>query len=90
METLRYVVEEYPATAENGEIVDGWIVIRVSYEIGSMDPYTEEDRINDEKRLQEAQARREEDEKQYGEKAMQALEEEMQHGGQGNQAGDQD
>ena len=74
MDTLRFIIEEEPATTEDGQIVDGWILIEVRYEIGSLDPYTEEDRKADEERLREAQKRREEEEKQYGDAAMAALE----------------
>ena len=74
MDTLRFIIEEEPATTEDGQIVDGWILIEVRYEIGSLDPYTEEDRKADEERIREAQKRREEEEKQYGDAAMAALE----------------
>jgi hypothetical protein len=77
METLRFIIEEEPLKDDNGKEVDGWILLEVRYEVGSLDPYTEEDRKRDEERLKAAQARKEEDEKQYGEAAMKALEEQM-------------
>jgi sensor histidine kinase YesM len=77
MDTLRFYVTEEPAKTEDGKEVPGWILLEVGYEIGSLDPYTEEDRKRDEERRKEAQRRKEEDEKQYGEAAMKALEEQM-------------
>ena len=74
METLRYTVEETKAMTEDGKEVDGWIVLRVAYEVGSMDPYTEEDRKRDEERLMEARERQKETEAEEGEEAMKALE----------------
>jgi hypothetical protein len=77
METLRFIIEEEPLKNDEGKEVEGWILIEVRYEVGSLDPYTEEDRKRDEERLKEAKKRQEEEEKQYGEAAIEEAEREI-------------
>jgi hypothetical protein len=76
MDTLHFIVTDCPLRSDEGEEVKGWILIEVRYEVGSMDPYTEEDRKKDAERLQEAREWKVQEEKEYGEAAMEALEEE--------------
>jgi len=74
MDTLRFLVDEDPLTTAEGDIVDGWILLTVAYEVGSEDPFTEEDR----KQLEEARKKAEEmlqkAEEESGPAAMEALE----------------
>ena len=74
METMRYIVTESPALTEDGEEVPDWIHIEVAYEVGSMDPYTEEDRKADEERLKKAQEQARKEAESEGTAAMEALE----------------
>lgn len=77
MDTLRFAVSYNPLENGEGETVPGWIVIIVAYEVGSNDPFTEED----EKALEERKRKREEarrrSEEETGMAAMEAMDREL-------------
>lgn len=77
MDTLRFIIHNVQLTNEQGEEIPGWIRITVAYEVGSYDPYTEEDRKADEERRQKALEARRRAEEESGPAAMEALEREI-------------
>lgn len=77
MDTLRYMITESPVITEDGTEVAGWVHINVAYEVGSFDPYTEEDRQRDRERMEEAKKRKAKADEEEGEAAMKALEREI-------------
>lgn len=77
MDTLRFAVSEEPLTNEDGADVKGWQLVIVAYEVGSMDPFTEEDRKAMEERKKQREEQRRKAEEEVGEAAMEAMEREM-------------
>lgn len=74
MDTLRFMVDTDPLPGPEETIIDGWVLITVAYEIGSEDPFTEEDRKQIEEARKQAEERLREQEKESGPAAMEELE----------------
>ena len=77
MDTLRFIIHSVQLTNEQGEEIKDWIRITVAYEVGSLEPYTEEDRKADEERRQKALEARKKAEEESGLAAMEAMEREI-------------
>lgn len=77
MDTLRFAISEAPLTNDDGAEVKGWQLVTVAYEVGSMDPFTEEDRKAQEERRQKREEERRKAEEETGEAAMAAMEREI-------------
>ena len=76
MDTLRFVVQEYPQLDEDGNET-GWILLVVAYEVGSNTPFTEEELKALEEKKRKAEEERRKAEEQYGLAAMDAMDRDL-------------
>lgn len=76
MDTLRFIVQEYPQMDEDGNET-GWILLVVAYEVGSNTPFTDEElkALEEKKRQEEEESRKAEEE--YGLAAMDAMDRDL-------------
>ena len=73
LETLRYAMNEEQLMSDEGEPVDGWVQITVGYEVGSTDPFTEEDRKELEERRKKREEQMIEEDQEVGDAALRAM-----------------